>query len=58
MAIDLFQGSQLDPNVSTGQTQQTAPEFYTNYLQDITNLGANAVAKVELLDLAHFKFKQ
>ena len=44
MPIDLFQGSQLDPTVTTTQTQQTAPDFYTNYLQDITNLGANAVA--------------
>jgi hypothetical protein len=44
MATDIFQGSQLDPTVSTVQTQATAPDFYTNYLQDITNLGANAVA--------------
>lgn len=41
---DLFQGSQLDPSVSTTQSQQTSPEFYTNYLQNITNLGQNAVA--------------
>jgi hypothetical protein len=40
---DLFQGSQLDPNVITTQKQQTAPDFYTNYLQNITNLGQNAV---------------
>jgi hypothetical protein len=39
----LFQG---DPNPATTKTteaQQTAPEFYTNYLQDIANLGQNAV---------------
>jgi hypothetical protein len=39
----LFQG---DPNPSltkTTESQQTAPEFYTNYLQDIANLGQNAV---------------
>jgi len=41
---DLFQGQQLDPTVSTIQKQQTSPEFYTNYLQNITNLGQNAVA--------------
>jgi hypothetical protein len=43
MAQDLFQGSQLSPNVETTQKQQTAPEFYTNYLQNIANLGQNAV---------------
>ena len=39
----LFQG---DPNpalTKTTESQQTAPEFYTNYLQDIANLGQNAV---------------
>jgi len=40
---DLFQGSQLDPNVTTSQSVVTAPDFYTNYLQNITNLGQNAV---------------
>jgi hypothetical protein len=40
---DLFQGSQLSPVVETIQKQQTAPEFYTNYLQNIANLGQNAV---------------
>ncbi len=42
---DLLQGSQLPTSVTTTQTQATAPEFYTNYLQDITNLGQNAVTQ-------------
>lgn len=42
---DLFQGSQLPSTTTTTQTQQTAPEFYTNYLQDIANLGQNAVTQ-------------
>ena len=40
---DLFQGSALPSTVATTQQQSTAPEFYTNYLQDISNLGQNAV---------------
>lgn len=36
----LFQGN---PLTKTTQEQQTAPEFYTDYLQDIANLGQNAV---------------
>lgn len=40
---DLLQGEMLPSTVSTTQTQQVAPEFYTNYLQDIANLGQNAV---------------
>lgn len=39
----LFQGDQLPDVTKTTETQQTAPEFYTNYLQDIANLGQNAV---------------
>ena len=39
----LFQGDPLPALTSTVQDQQTAPEFYTNYLQDIANLGQNAV---------------
>jgi hypothetical protein len=42
---DLFQGSALPSTVATTQQQQTAPEFYTNYLQDIANLGQNAVTQ-------------
>ena len=42
---DLFQGSPLPAVTSTTQTQATAPEFYTNYLQDIANLGQNAVTQ-------------
>jgi hypothetical protein len=40
---DLFQGEALPATVSTIQTQKTAPEFYTNYLQDIANLGMAGV---------------
>jgi len=43
MADNLFQGNQLSPSVETIQKQQTAPEFYTDYLQNIANLGENAV---------------
>jgi hypothetical protein len=39
----LLQGSALPSTVTTTQTQATAPEFYTNYLQDIANLGQNAI---------------
>lgn len=41
---DLFQGDVLPTTTTTTQTQETAPEFYTNYLQDIANLGQQAVA--------------
>jgi hypothetical protein len=40
---DLFQGAALPDVTSTIQKQDTAPEFYTNYLQDIANLGQSAV---------------
>lgn len=40
---DLFQGAPLPDVTSTVQKQETAPEFYTNYLQDIANLGQSAV---------------
>jgi hypothetical protein len=40
---DLFQGSALPATVTTTEDQQTAPEFYTNYLQDIANLGQGAI---------------
>ena len=36
---DLFQGDPLPSTTQTTQEQQTTPEFYTNYLQDIANLG-------------------
>jgi hypothetical protein len=36
---DMFQGEPLPAITTTAQTQQVAPEFYTNYLQDIANLG-------------------
>jgi hypothetical protein len=40
---DVFQGAPLPNITSTTQTQSVLPEFYTNYLQDVANLGANAV---------------
>lgn len=36
---DMFQGEPLPAITSTTQSQVVAPEFYTNYLQDIANLG-------------------
>jgi hypothetical protein len=39
----LFQGAPNPATTKTTEAQQTAPEFYTNYLQDIANLGQNAV---------------
>jgi hypothetical protein len=36
---DIFQGEPLPAITSTTQAQTVAPEFYTNYLQDIANLG-------------------
>lgn len=40
---DIFQGSPLPALTKTTQTQTTAPEFYTNYLQDVANLGQAGV---------------
>ena len=40
----LFQGDPIYGTTTT-EAQQTAPEFYTNYLQDIANLGQNAVTQ-------------
>jgi hypothetical protein len=40
---DLLQGEQLPSSITTTSQQQVAPEFYTNYLQDIANLGQNAI---------------
>ena len=40
---DLLQGSALPDIKTTIQKAETAPEFYTNYLQDISNLGQSAV---------------
>jgi hypothetical protein len=37
--VDITQGQPLPPITTTTQVQQTAPEFYTNYLQDVANLG-------------------
>ena len=39
---DLFQGAALPDVTTTTQTQDTAPQFYTDYLQDIANLGQSA----------------
>ena len=41
--VDITQGQPLPPITTTTQAQQTAPEFYTNYLQDIANLGQAAI---------------
>lgn len=40
---DIFQGDPLPAITTTTQAQTTAPEFYTNYLQDVANLGSSAV---------------
>jgi hypothetical protein len=40
---DIFQGDPLPSITSTTQGQTTAPEFYTNYLQDVANLGQAGV---------------
>ena len=40
---DLFQGAPLPTITTTQQTQTTTPDFYNNYLQDVANLGQNAV---------------
>ena len=42
---DLLQGAALPATISGEQTQTTVPEFYSNYLQDVTNLGQNAVTQ-------------
>ena len=40
---DIFQGEALPATIETTQKQTTTPEFYTNYLQDIANLGQAGV---------------
>jgi hypothetical protein len=40
---DLFQGEALPALTTVTQAQQTAPEFYTNYLQDVANMGQAGV---------------
>jgi hypothetical protein len=40
---NIFQGAPLPTVTTTEQKQQVLPEFYTNYLQDVANLGTNAV---------------
>ena len=42
---DLFQGAALPSVVTTTEKAAQAPEFYTNYLQDIANLGQSAVSQ-------------
>jgi hypothetical protein len=39
----LLQGSQLPSTVTTTQTQTVAPQFYTDYLQNVANVGEGAV---------------
>lgn len=41
---DIFQGSPLPATTEITQKAAIAPEFYTNYLQDIANLGQAGVA--------------
>jgi len=41
----LFQGDPLPAVRETKEAAQTAPEFYNNYLQDIANLGQNAITQ-------------
>jgi hypothetical protein len=36
---DIFQGAPLPATVTTSTDVTSAPEFYTNYLQDVANLG-------------------
>ena len=40
---DVFQGAPLPTITTTEQKQQVLPEFYTNYLQDVANIGTSAV---------------
>ena len=40
---DIFQGAPNPPTVTTSQDVTSAPEFYTNYLQDVANLGQAGV---------------
>lgn len=42
---DMFQGEPLPAITTTAQTQTVAPEFYTNYLQDIANLGMAGITQ-------------
>lgn len=42
---DIFQGIPLPTVTTTTQEQSTVPEFYSNYLQDIANLGTNAITQ-------------
>lgn len=40
---DLFQGAALPATTTTAQTQDTVPSYYSDYLQNIAGLGAQAV---------------
>lgn len=40
---DIFQGAPLPTITTTEQKQQVLPEFYTNYLQDVANIGTSAI---------------
>lgn len=48
----LLQGSPLPSTTTTTQAVTVAPEFYTNYLQDIANLGKNAVEQGGVAELS------
>jgi hypothetical protein len=39
----MFQGDPLDPITTTKTSQDTAPQYLTDYQQDVINLGVNAV---------------
>ena len=43
MADNIMVGQPYPAQISTTQRQATLPEFYTNYLQDVANLGAGAI---------------
>jgi len=43
MADNIMVGSPYPTQVTTLQEQTTLPEFYTNYLQDVANLGTGAI---------------
>jgi hypothetical protein len=45
MADNIFMGSPYPTSTSTIQSQTTVPEFYSNYLQDVANLGTNAITQ-------------
>jgi len=51
----LTQGSPLPDVTTTTQSQQTAPTFYTDYLQDIANLGQSGVQQGGVAGLSNLQ---